>query len=76
MKQIDLEPHQVRKSEPAPKLAIAWWVICYVVLTALGLAATNWDIRIAVAFQLPAALMGYLVAKRFRVDQTQAGRYR
>lgn len=76
MKQIDLEPHQVRKSEPAPKLAVAWWVICYCVITYLGLYVVGWDWQAALILQFPAFAMGYVVAKRFRVDQTRAGRHR
>jgi hypothetical protein len=76
MKQIDLEPHEVRKSEPAPRLAIAWWVVCYAGLSYFGLYAVSWDWRIAVVFQLPAFMMGYLVAKRFRVEQTPGARNR
>lgn len=76
MKQIDLKPHQVRKTEPAGPILTIWFVFCYVALTygAFAFAGDKW--KAVVLAQVAAFGMGFLVAKRFRVDQTRAGRHR
>ena len=76
MPDLDLKPSEYRKSEPAGPILIIWFVLCYCGATYAALATTSWNWKAVVAAQLGAFVMGYLVAKRFRVERTPAGRNR
>lgn len=73
---LDLKPSEYRKSEPAGPILTAWIVVGYAVWTYIALGSSGWDWKLAVAFQVPAFIIGYFVAKRFRVERTPAGRNR